>query len=35
MEKRFDAVDERFDEARRDREDIRAAVAELAAQVCS
>lgn len=33
MEKRFDVIDERFEEARRDREDIRGAVAELSAQV--
>lgn len=33
IEKRFDQVDERLEEARLDRQDIRGAVAELAAQV--
>lgn len=33
VEQRFDKVDEKFEEARRDRADIRGAVAELSAQV--
>ena len=33
VEKRFDSVDERFEEAARDRADIRGAIAELSAQV--
>jgi uncharacterized coiled-coil DUF342 family protein len=33
MEKRFDVVDKKFDEAAVDRADIRGAIAELSAQV--
>jgi len=33
MEKRFDVVDKKFDEAAADRADIRGAIAELSAQV--
>ena len=33
MEKRFDEVDKKFEEAKTDRADIRGAIAELSAQV--